>query len=893
MLAVGSSEETIAPLVKQAKLGKIRIACVNSPDSVTVSGDEPAIDELQAILDARDIFARKLMVDTAYHSHHMEAIAKDYLESLAHIKCQDLRPDVSFYSSVTGQVKTTGFDAAYWAQNLVSQVRFSHALQALVQGNSKAAATRTPCNVFVELGPHAALMGPIRQTLAKVPDYKYTYASCLQRGKDACNTAITVAARLYELGMTVNFKALMGLKYRRDERSGVHFQTLTDLPTYPWDHNTRYWYESRLSRDHRLRKFPYHDLVGLLDVASNVHEPRWRYHLSVKTLPWLKHHVVDGMLVFPGAGYLTMAVEAMKQLMQLRSPEAKIANFVLRNITFSKPVILKDEQPDGFTPEVELQLVLTRNRTSDSSPWEAFRVLSYDADGSWSEHSSGLIMADTAVTTSDRVDGILDEESLSHQATVQKYLDIEKTSDEAMGPDEVYSLLRSTGNDFGSSFATLSGVKLGAEARGVSTVTVPNIRDFMPKSFMQSHVIHPTTLDAINQIAAVVFKRECSNSPLMPVFMGELIVSSKIFNEAGKELLVAVDVTPEGKGSASGNTWCFQKDDSGNLELVCSTLSWQLRSIGEEVKDTHSVPFHRKMNYTMEWENDVDFLTNEQFNLRVQPGADHGVDAVHNELELNEQAAAIYLRTALDQVRSSGDEVPTPHMSKLLQWAESFLQSEAYHTILAGIRPDEEESLLERSYESGVEGQMLARIGKKLPSILAGRVDPLGLMLQDNLLNRFYTEGMVRYSNTQLIKYAELLAFKKPHMTILEIGAGTGDATLSLIQALDRPEGPLFEKYHYTDVSADTLDKAKPKFAAWSSFIEYSTLDITKDPLQQGFEASKYDLILCSNVLHATPSITETIAYTRSLLKPGGRLAMVEMTRPTAAVNLTFGTLPG
>lgn len=77
MMAVGLSEDEanaeIAGL--DESLGKVVVACVNSPRGVTISGDTPAMEELHKALNAKDIFARLLQVDTAYHSHHMQAIA--------------------------------------------------------------------------------------------------------------------------------------------------------------------------------------------------------------------------------------------------------------------------------------------------------------------------------------------------------------------------------------------------------------------------------------------------------------------------------------------------------------------------------------------------------------------------------------------------------------------------------------------------------------------------------------------------------------------------------------------------------------------------------------------------------------------------------------------------
>lgn len=127
MLATGYGEQAALQTIKAANLdsekGRVTVACVNSPASTTLSGDEPAIDILEDVLKKGGSFARKLKVETAYHSHHMEKVADSYLKSLANLTSSDIREDVEFISSVTGVAKTTGFGPSYWVENLVSQVR--------------------------------------------------------------------------------------------------------------------------------------------------------------------------------------------------------------------------------------------------------------------------------------------------------------------------------------------------------------------------------------------------------------------------------------------------------------------------------------------------------------------------------------------------------------------------------------------------------------------------------------------------------------------------------------------------------------------------------------------------------------------------------------------------
>ena len=126
MLATGYGEQAALRAIKAASLdsekGRVTVACVNSPASTTLSGDEPAIDYMDGILKDGGVFSRKLKVETAYHSHHMEKVSASYLQSLGELASNETQGNIEFYSSVTGAAKTSGFGPAYWVENLVSQV---------------------------------------------------------------------------------------------------------------------------------------------------------------------------------------------------------------------------------------------------------------------------------------------------------------------------------------------------------------------------------------------------------------------------------------------------------------------------------------------------------------------------------------------------------------------------------------------------------------------------------------------------------------------------------------------------------------------------------------------------------------------------------------------------
>ena len=136
MLAAGLSVEDVQSYLDGLISGKVAIACINSPRSVTLSGDVKAIDELHSRLEEKGLFSRKLRVNVAYHSHHMNAIARDYFKSLRGLSVQPRHQGVEFYSSVFPAIAVET-NAEYWVRNLLSTVRFSDTIQTIIESEMK------------------------------------------------------------------------------------------------------------------------------------------------------------------------------------------------------------------------------------------------------------------------------------------------------------------------------------------------------------------------------------------------------------------------------------------------------------------------------------------------------------------------------------------------------------------------------------------------------------------------------------------------------------------------------------------------------------------------------------------------------------------------------------
>ena len=134
MMAIALSQSATKEYSHDLKKGKVVVACINSPNIVTISGDVAAIEEIEAIFKEKDIWARKLKLNTAYHSHHMSMIAVEYLSYI--IDVSPKTSEVAFttiFSSVTKEeMAPSQLGASYWVQNMLQPVEFSGAVATLL-----------------------------------------------------------------------------------------------------------------------------------------------------------------------------------------------------------------------------------------------------------------------------------------------------------------------------------------------------------------------------------------------------------------------------------------------------------------------------------------------------------------------------------------------------------------------------------------------------------------------------------------------------------------------------------------------------------------------------------------------------------------------------------------
>lgn len=886
MLAVGLGEADASEHLEKVKEegGRLCIACVNSPKSTTISGDALAIDRMKDLLDEHGIFNRALKVDTAYHSHHMQLVADEYTSRLNGLDSQVAFPSehVRFISSLTGDHKTSGFDSSYWVENLVSPVRFNEALQLACRTLATGMSSSKAHFPIIEIGPHSALAGPVKQIVTSLggegqSDAAFPYFSSMVRGKDATRTALETGAKLFDVGYPVNLENINGDKCSEDNKLKV----VHDLPPYPWDHREKHWVESRLSREHRFRRHGAHALLGTRSVQSSSFEPTWRCLMNTQNSPWVRGHVVMGEVIFPAAGYISMAIEAMQHI---TSDPSFVGHIMLRDISTSKSLTIPDAP--GM---VEVQLSLRRwwNGTTGSVDWQEFRVFSVSSSSEWTEHCRGLISLRPAQGN--------DEVESDREAKITKELQVatvENTLKECsrnLDVAGVYDHLSEHGLMYTGAFAGLNSINV-SETQSAAVIKAQELDLEMPSGFTYPSVIHPATLDACLQCCLPMIVE--GGDSLMPTSFDELSISTSIGVRAGQQLSTVSKIEPQGDRLTSVDQLVTLNGDAEHTFMLTIKGMHLQKIANNSVTTNHDHANGVNTSYGIKLEPDIDYLDLSKIRSTCQePISEEDLKAVDQNYQILEEAASCYINMSLKTLDNSQSLAKmAPHHLELFKWMQRNQSSKQSYDIPC---ETDREALFQRASSSGVTGEMLCRLGSRLDSILTGEVQPLSLMLEGDLLYRLYRDASAERCEAHMRKYLSLLGNKNPRMKILEIGAGTGGATISVVNSLTGENGMLFDSYDFTDISSGFFEKAEVLFKDHAEKMRFKRLNIEDDPVKQGFGEGSYDLIIAANVLHATSSMKNTLSNTRRLLKPNGRLIMLELTELTTFNNIIFGILPG
>ncbi len=338
---------------------RVSIAAINGRSAVVASGEVAALDEIVAHCTEREMRARRIDVDYASHSVAVEAIRDQLVAALSGIEPSSSR--TVFFSSVTGGVlDTAGLDADYWFRNIRQTVEFDQAVRTAAQSGYR---------TFIESSPHPALIAGIEDTAGDGA----VVVPTLGREDGGLHRFFASAAQAFVSGVKVDWRAAL---------PGAGF---VELPTYAFDRR-RFWLSGDGAAvdaaglglgasEHALLSA----VVELPDSGGVVLTGR----LSPATQGWLADHAADGLVVFPGAGFVELAIRAGDE----------VGCSVVDELTLQAPLLL------SASGSVSVEVIVG---AADESGQRNISVFSREtADSPWTRHAVGALSSGTVEPVAD------------------------------------------------------------------------------------------------------------------------------------------------------------------------------------------------------------------------------------------------------------------------------------------------------------------------------------------------------------------------------------------------------------------------------------------------------------------------------------------------------------
>ncbi|KAF5026791.1 hypothetical protein F66182_1075 [Fusarium sp. NRRL 66182] len=847
MLAVGITLEDARELVElEAFEGRVCVAACNSPDSITLSGDVDALEEMVEILEDESKFARLLRVDKAYHSHHMLPCATSYITALNDCGCavaDGTDTGTKWYSSVReGKIMSRAdVTPQYWRDNLVSPVLFRQALEQ--------AGLESKLDAAVEVGPHPTLKAPATNTLAAVMLDEMPYTGCLQRGEDDVVAFAAGLGYIWERFGALN--AFNETTFLAAMQPTPPVNVSNRLLPYAWDHSRAYWFESRATKAALHGSRP-HLMLGTLLPSSTATSLQWRNFIRPRDHEWIQGHDLQGQAVLPAAGYVVMAMEAALYVAAGRS----VGLVEMLDLSINKAVTFDDSDDMA-----ELVLTASVGYSDDAQIELEFGISScLSRESTLSLSAKGRII----VTLGKPVSLPRPGPAPPHANPVDMKL--------------FYKELDNIGYDYSNNYRCVYSMSRST-SRASGHMAHPRLVDgFNPI------ILHPANLDLAFQTVMGAYSSP-GDKRLRSLYVPTMVRRIALVPAVCASTLDSF----EGVRYNAVNTYDGGDYLSGDVEVFDN----ETNSVLYNVEDIHLKPLtppsatedHRPFTKTV-WGPlnpdkilDVERLWATEQDKEVIP--------------IIERAVYYFVRKLLAELTEEDRKKASVGNQRYIYWHEHVvkLARDGKHLFYKpDWEEDTEESIDKLLQENWYHPHLrLAKlVSDNSLSTIRENKNPFIWMDENGLLTEFYTSYL---TSGPTWEYGQLLVGQLAHrfqnMDILEIGGGTGSATASILAI---PELG-FNSYTFTDISAAFFEKAREKFAPFLERMDFRKLDITKPPAEQGFKTHAYDMIIASSVLHATPNLTETMANVRTLLKPGGHVVICEATnKDHMRVGYLFGS---
>jgi len=862
-LTEAEARELIAPLGDAVALG-----AVNSPAMVTLAGDGPALEALAAELDARGRFRRFLAVQYAFHSAHMDPVREPLAAALGQVAVRPAR--VPLISTVTAaEAGAQDFDAAYWWRNVREPVRFGPAIGHLAQAGFE---------TFLEVGAHPALAAPVTESARAAGVAQPLVLASLRREAEDRPTLLASLGALAVRGQAVDWDGVLG-----GPRPPV------DLPREPWQRE-RYWHESEGWRFER-QGMPAHPL---LDRRLPGAEPAWELRPNPRRLSWIEDHRINGHVVFPAAGYVEMMLAAAQDLAGGSGP-GPAGPLILDEVDFLRMLTL----PGGEVP-VRMEL---RHQPADG----LMEVFSREGSGDWVRQASARLRRGSAQAAPPRR---IDTAALGARL------------DESLDPELLNIILAASGLQYGPAFRGLRAIRRhDGEALGRIVAPEPIAGE------VARYLVHPGLLDACLQlvVGAIPPGAPIAGQTCVPVQMRCLRlyapVQGPLAVHVGRIKLsarhVESDLTiadPEGRVLAEVEGLRAQALAGRRSERLSGGIEGLHRQVWRAAPGPATPTAAAglaPLAMAAEAARGVAAPA-------LAPGGPLGRHDVH--APAFRAATTDWILAALAELgwryrrgqilspdRIAADLGIVPAQRRLLRRFLGFLIEDGLLAPVEGgglrvLRPlPRRDPLAGWRRMAGLipamlpELTLIRQVGARLAAVLSGAAEPLEVLMPEGrpgaLEHLYRSSPSLLTANAMVAAAVETALARVPPgwgLRVLEIGAGTGGLTAHLLPRLPA-EG---RHYLFTDVSPVFLSRAERTFFG-DPGLAFARFDIDRDPEAQGLTPGSFDLVLASDVLHAARDLGAALGRARSLLAPGGLLAVVEIARPPRWADLVFGVTEG
>ncbi|RDL31028.1 Nonribosomal peptide synthetase 14 [Venustampulla echinocandica] len=842
MIAVGFGyEEGLNFCTTPQFADRLTVAASNSPKSVTLSGDEDAVQEAKELLDGEGLFNRVLRLDTAYHSPHMYPCAEPYLAAIERCGIVTGKATGTAWASsvyddnrMITEAEDTDMQAAYWKDNLIGRVLFSQAVErALDEGNGK-------FDLALEVGPHPSLKGPTLETIRHILGSDIPYSGVLDRKSDDIS-ALSAALGFSWMTLGSGVVDFGGYASAFDPSNAViNAIALPDLPTYPWDHKKILWRESRLNKNIRHRVDPPHALLGSRTPDDTEYEPRWRNFLILDELPWLRDHSVQNQIIVPAATYCVMALEAAKVLCKGKD----VLSIELLNVAILRPIVL-DESSDGTETLFSLRSDLDSNKIKGEIQAQFSLNTGAMEDRNLRTAATGQIRI---ILAGDDPDSSV----LPPSRPSQPQSELLPTS-----VNRFYESLGEVGLSYSGLFRAMTSMKRRLNIASATIAVDQDLTENIP--------VHPTWLDACFQTFLAAFAAPRDNSlwtPFLPTTIGRMAFNpSSSFGGPAASVTVHSNITEFKPGYQAALPTL-----TGDMTIYNSKTN-QLEIKIEDFVMSSFLPATEK--------DDRRFYLKNVWGQEITSGAlcaSEQYSAPESELKVIdacEKAIQYYLSKLKASDSFSGMAEKSPGLLSLINELAARNTSIPTRSDIISILGE---------VGNHIDVTLVRTIGEGL---LNSSTEGLGLVSAEAtpasmgaLESRWHEEGL-GFSQLQkhIVSAAKQISHQHSNLRVLQVGPSSP----SLVRSVCRELGRGLETYTVIDDSEHKLEEIKTALATNQLRVNFKQLDVENgtvevdDLLSAGF----FDLVIVHKAFTKRMTALKTI---RSLLRPGGFMLMMAAT---------------